>query len=132
MKVLINDPAVRDVLTRAAAVIDSLPVWQQEVSNWEDMLALLDGENTGRNDHIVLQAICYAAVDGLPVDPKMVRLRRHVAERNPDYLALIACGVKSHTGRAPDLGPEVNALVEEEWLKRVRHEAIEAAKSTLH
>jgi hypothetical protein len=73
MKVSINDPAVRAVLTRAAAVIDSLPVWQQEVSNREDMLALLDGENTGRNDHIVLQAICYAAVDGMPVDPKMVR-----------------------------------------------------------
>jgi hypothetical protein len=67
MKVSINDPAVRAVLTRAAAVIDSLPEWQQEVSNRADMLALLDGENTGRNDYIVLQAICYAAVDGLPL-----------------------------------------------------------------
>jgi hypothetical protein len=40
--------------------------------------------------------------------------------------------VKKHTGLAPDVGPKVNALVEQMWLKRVRHEAIEAAEGTLH
>jgi hypothetical protein len=96
------------------------------------MLALLRGENTGRDEYIVLQAICYAAADGLPVAPEMVRLLRHVAGQNPNYLATIACGVKSHTGRAPDLGAKVNAIVDRMWRERVHHAAVEAAEGILH
>lgn len=132
MEVSIKDDVIRAALARAADAIACLPEYQQEVSNREDMLAMLRGEDTGRDSRIKLQALAYAVVDGLPVDQRMVRLLRDMARRNPALVAEIACSVKAHTGRAPDLGPEANALVERMWQGRVRHDVIEAGKATFH
>ena len=111
---------IRAAFASAAAVIERLPAYQQEVSDREDMLALLRGEDTGRDDLITAKALCYAALDGLPAErERMVRLLRDMARRDAVFIAEIACGVKIHTGRAPDLGPQINAAIERRWNQHV-------------
>jgi hypothetical protein len=132
MEVSMKDAVIRAALARAVDAIARLPDHQQELSNRQDMLALLRGEDTGRDGYLVAKALVYAVVDGLPVDPEMVRLLRAMARRYPGFLATITYSVKNHAGAAPDLGPKVNAIVDRMWRERVRHDAIEAAEATLH
>ncbi len=97
---------IREALRCAAQAIAALPEAKQEASDREDMLLLLKGGETGRNGYIGAKALAYAIAAEAPDREEMVKVLTE-AVPDPADLTHIALGVKSHMGKAPDLGPEI-------------------------